>query len=245
MPAYIISTSYTPYLRALCELAGFPFEHVRCTQLSLDAWHMPDTASTSDLATFKTAWSEWKLGMTEQAAKDFKRVLDKAVDSAEESAKSAIEQVQGGGDAHDREAHVGRRRELPRSLSQEYRSEQNPDIIHGWGECRGQEVVEAVEDAHQQRRARPAVRHDEDRRRGAGSRCGRDGRAPCAAGRAAGDCFWPERSGSRSGCGDLAPAYALGPRGRTLVPGVEVYAYACHPAVRRWGRAWPSRRPRR
>ena len=23
-----------------------------------------------------------------------------------------------------------------------------------------------------------------------------------------------------------------------LVPGVEVYAYACHPAVRRWGRAW-------
>src|SRR5512136_3063045 len=23
-----------------------------------------------------------------------------------------------------------------------------------------------------------------------------------------------------------------------LVPGVEVYAYACHPAVERWGRAW-------
>jgi predicted HAD superfamily phosphohydrolase len=42
MPAYIISTSYTPYLRALCELAGFPFEHVRCTELSLDAWDMPE-----------------------------------------------------------------------------------------------------------------------------------------------------------------------------------------------------------
>jgi energy-converting hydrogenase A subunit R len=40
MPAFIISTSYTPYLRALCELAGFPFEHVRCTELSLDAWDM-------------------------------------------------------------------------------------------------------------------------------------------------------------------------------------------------------------
>ena len=26
MPAFIISTSYTPYLRALCELAGFPFD---------------------------------------------------------------------------------------------------------------------------------------------------------------------------------------------------------------------------
>ena len=42
MPAYIISTSYTPYLRALCELAEFPFEHVRCTRLSLDAWEMPE-----------------------------------------------------------------------------------------------------------------------------------------------------------------------------------------------------------
>jgi acyl dehydratase len=26
-----------------------------------------------------------------------------------------------------------------------------------------------------------------------------------------------------------------------LVPGVEVYAYACHPVVRRWGRAWLER----
>ena len=42
MPAFIISTSYTPYLRALCALAAFPFEHVRCTELSLDAWEMPE-----------------------------------------------------------------------------------------------------------------------------------------------------------------------------------------------------------
>ena len=42
MPAFIISTSYTPYLRALCELAAFPFAHVRCTELSLDAWEMPE-----------------------------------------------------------------------------------------------------------------------------------------------------------------------------------------------------------
>src|ERR1700710_2147028 len=26
-----------------------------------------------------------------------------------------------------------------------------------------------------------------------------------------------------------------------LVPGVEGYAYACHPAVERWGRAWLER----
>ena len=42
MPAYIISTSYTPYLRALCDLADFPMDHVRCTELSLDAWDMPE-----------------------------------------------------------------------------------------------------------------------------------------------------------------------------------------------------------
>ena len=43
--------------------------------------HIPDSAATSDLALFKIAWCEWKLGSTEQAAKDFKRVLDKAVEA--------------------------------------------------------------------------------------------------------------------------------------------------------------------
>jgi energy-converting hydrogenase A subunit R len=42
LPAYIISTSYTPYLRALCSVLGFPLERVRCTELSLDAWTMPE-----------------------------------------------------------------------------------------------------------------------------------------------------------------------------------------------------------
>ena len=41
LPTYIISTSYTPYLKALCLVSGFPFERVRCTELSLDAWDMP------------------------------------------------------------------------------------------------------------------------------------------------------------------------------------------------------------
>lgn len=39
---------------------------------------------------------------------------------------------------------------------------------------------------------------------------------------------------------DDAVARKLGFAGG-LVPGVEVYAYACHPAVRRWGRAWLER----
>src|SRR5206468_4530603 len=42
--------------------------------------HIDYTAPTADLALFKTAWCEWKLGHTDQAALDFKRVLDKAVE---------------------------------------------------------------------------------------------------------------------------------------------------------------------
>jgi energy-converting hydrogenase A subunit R len=41
LPTFVISTSYTPYIRALCDLTGFPFEHCRCTELSLDAWELP------------------------------------------------------------------------------------------------------------------------------------------------------------------------------------------------------------
>jgi cellulose synthase operon protein C len=51
-------------------------------QKAIDAYaHIPDTAATSDLATFKTAWCYWKLGKSERAAKDFKRVLDKAIEA--------------------------------------------------------------------------------------------------------------------------------------------------------------------
>ncbi|MDX2087706.1 MAG: tetratricopeptide repeat protein [Kofleriaceae bacterium] len=42
--------------------------------------NVADSAATSDLAIFKIAWCEWKLGNTQQAAMDFKRVLDKAIE---------------------------------------------------------------------------------------------------------------------------------------------------------------------
>jgi cellulose synthase operon protein C len=51
-------------------------------QLAIDAYkNIPESAPTSDLATFKTAWCYWKLGNSDQAARDFKRVLDKAVEA--------------------------------------------------------------------------------------------------------------------------------------------------------------------
>jgi energy-converting hydrogenase A subunit R len=41
MPAYIISTSYEPYIRALCEVINFPCGDAYCTELLLDRYPLP------------------------------------------------------------------------------------------------------------------------------------------------------------------------------------------------------------
>jgi len=38
MPAFIVSTSYEQYMRALCHLIDFPFENVYCTRLNMDKY---------------------------------------------------------------------------------------------------------------------------------------------------------------------------------------------------------------
>jgi energy-converting hydrogenase A subunit R len=38
MPSFIISTSYEPYLHALCSLVGFPVDRVYCTRVNIDAY---------------------------------------------------------------------------------------------------------------------------------------------------------------------------------------------------------------
>ena len=38
MPAYIVSTSYEQYMRALCDIVGWPFSNVHCTRLNLDKY---------------------------------------------------------------------------------------------------------------------------------------------------------------------------------------------------------------
>ena len=43
MPAFIISTSYRPYISSLCQLIGFPAENAYCTELSIDDYHIPQT----------------------------------------------------------------------------------------------------------------------------------------------------------------------------------------------------------
>jgi len=41
MPAYIVSTSYEQYMRALCGIISFPFESVYCTRLDLYKYSVP------------------------------------------------------------------------------------------------------------------------------------------------------------------------------------------------------------
>jgi energy-converting hydrogenase A subunit R len=42
MPTFIISTSYCPYLQALCKVTGFPEDHVYCTSLDLDQYELTE-----------------------------------------------------------------------------------------------------------------------------------------------------------------------------------------------------------
>jgi len=41
MPAFIISTSYRPYINALCGMIGFPPDDAYCTELALDEYNIP------------------------------------------------------------------------------------------------------------------------------------------------------------------------------------------------------------
>ncbi len=52
-PTFIISTSYCPYLNALCSLTGFPEQNIYCTDVDLDSYELPDREVTmlKELAT--------------------------------------------------------------------------------------------------------------------------------------------------------------------------------------------------
>ncbi len=41
VPAYIVSTSYSPYIQAVCEVLGFPFRNTYSTTVSLDRYELP------------------------------------------------------------------------------------------------------------------------------------------------------------------------------------------------------------
>ena len=79
MPAFIISTSYTPYLKALCSLSGFPMDNVRCTDLSLDAWEMPEDEKVWLRAQSVSSWRRGSsTSLTSLSAADLRPPIKKA-----------------------------------------------------------------------------------------------------------------------------------------------------------------------
>ncbi|MEE9316170.1 MAG: HAD hydrolase family protein [bacterium] len=40
MPSFIVSTSYQPYIQALCEVVEFPLENVYCTEVNIDKYNI-------------------------------------------------------------------------------------------------------------------------------------------------------------------------------------------------------------
>lgn len=52
MPSFIVSTSYEPYIRALCDLIQFPFDHCYCTNLDLES-HILNEEDNNKLKEFK------------------------------------------------------------------------------------------------------------------------------------------------------------------------------------------------
>jgi energy-converting hydrogenase A subunit R len=42
MPVFIISTSYRPYINAMCDTICFPAENTYCTELAVDDYHIPE-----------------------------------------------------------------------------------------------------------------------------------------------------------------------------------------------------------
>ncbi len=46
MPAYVVSTSYEQYMRALCDIVGWPFSNVYCTHLNLDKYSIIEEERT-------------------------------------------------------------------------------------------------------------------------------------------------------------------------------------------------------
>lgn len=46
VPAYIVSTSYAPYIRAVCDALGFPFKNTYSTSVSLDSYNLSTDEKT-------------------------------------------------------------------------------------------------------------------------------------------------------------------------------------------------------
>ncbi len=77
MPSFIVSTSYEPYLDALCNLVDFPMDHVYCTRVNIDAYLLGKgeearlRALASEIARMKMiSWGNEAMGIEDLSPED-------------------------------------------------------------------------------------------------------------------------------------------------------------------------------
>lgn len=86
MPAYIVSTSYEQYIRALCDVVGWPFNDVYCTQLDLDKYGITEEekAYLKRLADEIVKLPKLEFPKTARSLKDFPKRLQQTVKRLDE-----------------------------------------------------------------------------------------------------------------------------------------------------------------
>jgi energy-converting hydrogenase A subunit R len=77
MPSFIVSTSYEPYLDALCNVVGFPMDQVYCTKVNIDAYPLGTgeearlRALTSEIVQMKMiSWGDEARGVEDLSLED-------------------------------------------------------------------------------------------------------------------------------------------------------------------------------
>ncbi len=77
MPSFIVSTSYEPYLDALCSAVGFPMDHVYCTKVNIDAYPLGKgeesrlRALTSEIVQMNMiTWEDEAMGIADLSRED-------------------------------------------------------------------------------------------------------------------------------------------------------------------------------
>lgn len=86
MPAYIVSTSYEQYMRALCSVVAWPFSDVYCTRVNLDKYDITEEekAELKQLADEMVKLPMLEFPKTARSLKDFSKRMQQTVQRLDE-----------------------------------------------------------------------------------------------------------------------------------------------------------------
>ncbi|MFB0522704.1 MAG: HAD hydrolase family protein [Candidatus Bathyarchaeia archaeon] len=86
MPAYIVSTSYEQYMRALCDIVGWPISNVYCTHLNLDKYTIieEERAELKRLAEEMVELPMLEISKAARSLRDFPRRMQQTVQRLDE-----------------------------------------------------------------------------------------------------------------------------------------------------------------